>query len=141
MDDGAASTGVIVKNKPGAKPLNIVDDFNRRKMPLYKHWVRPQFLQYNYMYDYRVNYYDDVIDYLDRRSRGVASEIPRPQTWAERVLRTQKTATRDINDAYNYTSISHKKDDKKLMYTLSNQIKSYNCHSKAYTNRKYRKIL
>uniref|UniRef100_A0A182WJP7 Flightin n=1 Tax=Anopheles minimus TaxID=112268 RepID=A0A182WJP7_9DIPT len=141
MDDGAASTGVIVKNKPGAKPLNIVDDFNRRKMPLYKHWVRPQFLQYNYMYDYRVNYYDDVIDYLDRRSRGVASEIPRPQTWAERVLRTQKNVPRDINDVYSYTSISHKKDDKKLMYTLSNQIKSYNCHSKAYTNRKYRKIL
>lgn len=50
----------------------------------------PQFLQYNYMYDYRVNYYDDVINYLDRRSRGVATEIPRPQTWAERVLRTQR---------------------------------------------------
>ncbi|XP_052862688.1 flightin isoform X1 [Anopheles bellator] len=141
MDDGAASTGVIVKNKPGAKPLNIVDDFNRRKMTLYKHWVRPQFLQYNYMYDYRVNYYDDVINYLDRRSRGVQSEIPRPQTWAERVLRTQRSTPRDINDVYNYTNIGLKRDDKKLMYTLSNQIKSYNCHSKAYTNRKYRKIL
>lgn len=49
---------------------------------------RPRFLQYNYMYDYRLNYYDDVIDYLDKKDRGITSEIPRPQTWAERVLRT-----------------------------------------------------
>lgn len=49
---------------------------------------RPRFLQYNYMYDYRLNYYDDVIDYLDKKDRGIKSEIPKPQTWAERVLRT-----------------------------------------------------
>lgn len=51
---------------------------------------RPRFLQYNYMYDYRLNYYDDVIDYLDKKDRGIKSEIPKPQTWAERVLRTVK---------------------------------------------------
>lgn len=49
---------------------------------------RPKFLQYRYMYDYRTNYYDDVIDYLDKRGRGVNREVPRAQTWAERVLRT-----------------------------------------------------
>lgn len=41
------------------------------------------------MYNYRTNYYDDVIDYLDKKQVGVAREIPRPQTWAERVLRTR----------------------------------------------------
>jgi hypothetical protein len=40
------------------------------------------------MYDYRHNYYNDVIDYLDKRQTGIKTEIPRPQTWAERVLRT-----------------------------------------------------
>lgn len=50
--------------------------------------ARPQFLQYRYMYDYRTNYYNDVIDYLDKRSRGQKVEVPRAQTWAERVLRT-----------------------------------------------------
>lgn len=49
---------------------------------------RPRFLQYNYMYDYRRNYYNDVIDYLDMRNRGLKPEVPRAQTWAERVLRT-----------------------------------------------------
>lgn len=51
---------------------------------------RPKFLQYDYMYDYRHNYYGDVIDYLDKKDRGITAEIPRPQTWAERVLRTVK---------------------------------------------------
>ncbi|XP_011549682.1 flightin isoform X2 [Plutella xylostella] len=58
------------------------------KKLIFKHWVRPKFLQYNYMYDYRHNYYDDVINYLDRRNHGMAVEKPRAQTWAERVLRT-----------------------------------------------------
>lgn len=40
------------------------------------------------MYDYRHNYYDDVISYLDKRQKGINCELPRPQTWAERVLRT-----------------------------------------------------
>lgn len=52
------------------------------------HVIRPRFLQYNYMYDYRHNYYNDVIDYLDMRNRGLKPEVPRAQTWAERVLRT-----------------------------------------------------
>lgn len=43
------------------------------------------------MYNYRTNYYDDVIDYLDKKKAGENREIPRPQTWAERVLRVQHT--------------------------------------------------
>lgn len=60
-------------------------------MKLNKFHCRPKFLQYKYMYNYRTNYYDDVIDYLDKKSKGENREIPRPQTWAERVLRVQHT--------------------------------------------------
>lgn len=49
---------------------------------------RPRFLQYDYMYDYRLNYYDDIIDYLDKKDKGIKSDPPKAQTWAERVLRT-----------------------------------------------------
>ncbi|KAK3907708.1 Flightin [Frankliniella fusca] len=54
----------------------------------FTHWSRPTSLAYEYIYLYRKNYYDDVIDYLDKRTRGIEREIPRPQTWAERALRT-----------------------------------------------------
>ena len=40
------------------------------------------------MYKYRTNYYDDIIEYLDKRDRGYEMEFPKPQTWPERVLRT-----------------------------------------------------
>lgn len=43
------------------------------------------------MYDYRLNYYDDVIDYMDKKDRGIKVDIPKPQTWAERVLRGLNT--------------------------------------------------
>lgn len=42
------------------------------------------------MYDYRYNYYDDVLEYLDKRNKGEQCELPRPQYWAERVIRTQQ---------------------------------------------------
>ncbi|KAI8117674.1 Flightin [Lucilia cuprina] len=51
------------------------DDGYRKPVQLYRHWVR-------------TNYYDDVIDYLDKKQVGVPRDIPRAQTWAERVLRT-----------------------------------------------------
>lgn len=40
MDDEKASARVVVKNTRGAEPLDIVDDFQRRKLVLNKHWVR-----------------------------------------------------------------------------------------------------
>lgn len=141
MDDEKTSARVVVKNTRGAEPLDIVDDFQRRKLVLNKHWVRPKFLQYNYMYNYRQNYYDDVIDYLDRRARGMPGEPPKPQYWAERVLRTERKMPKSIDEMYNYTNIGLKRDEKKLMYTLSNQITSYNFHSKRYLNSKYSRIL
>uniref|UniRef100_A0A1A9W7K1 Flightin n=1 Tax=Glossina brevipalpis TaxID=37001 RepID=A0A1A9W7K1_9MUSC len=74
------------------------DDGYRKPVQLYKHWVRPKFLQYKYMYNYRTNYYDDVIDYLNKKQVGVSREIPRAQTWAERVLRTSYSRNLSVID-------------------------------------------
>jgi hypothetical protein len=113
-----------------------------KKTLLYKHWVRPRFLQYNYMYDYRLNYYDDVIDYLDKKDRGITSEPPKPQTWAERVLRTVKDKPHSSSyEAYEAAHRTSKRTDSNLKITITNQINSYNYHSKGYTNRKYAAIL
>ncbi|CAB3225200.1 unnamed protein product [Arctia plantaginis] len=58
------------------------------KKLVFKHWIRPRCLQYGYLYDYQHNYYNDVINYLDRRNKGLPVERPRAQTWGERALRT-----------------------------------------------------
>ncbi|XP_037035142.1 flightin [Bradysia coprophila] len=112
------------------------EDPNRpRPLQLYKHWVRPKFLQYRYMYDYRTNYYDDVIDYLDKRGRGVNREVPRAQTWAERVLRTHTNPS-----ALDYYK-GQKKEDRHLIQTIAATIRTHNYHTKAYENRKFLKLM
>lgn len=100
----------VVEDSAPPPPPPPEDDGYRKPVQLYRHWVRylrthvyrfeillkecdififrPKFLQYKYMYNYRTNYYDDVIDYLDKKQIGVPRDIPRAQTWAERVLRT-----------------------------------------------------
>ncbi|KAG5675634.1 hypothetical protein PVAND_005522 [Polypedilum vanderplanki] len=117
---------------------NKVSKGGSAKTTLYKHWVRPRFLQYNYMYDYRLNYYDDIIDYLDKKDRGIKTEPPKPQTWAERVLRTVKDKPHSsCYEEYEQRNASHRSHDNKLKITITNQINSYNYHTKGYTNRKY----
>ncbi|EDW70487.1 flightin [Drosophila virilis] len=119
-----------------APPPPPEDDGYRKPVQLYRHWVRPKFLQYKYMYNYRTNYYDDVIDYLDKKQVGVTRDIPRPQTWAERVLRT-----RDINaSGIDHINLSTKRD-KQLVQTLAASIRTYNYHTKAYINQKYANVL
>ena len=101
------------------------------KLLLFKHWIRPKFLQYKYLYDYRHNYYDDVIDYLDKRQRGLRRDIPRAQTWAERALRT-------YNSKINKTqSFKQALEDTKLVTKtkLSGTFQSY--HTREYINRRY----
>ncbi|XP_055843360.1 flightin [Episyrphus balteatus] len=112
------------------------DDGYRKPVQLYRHWVRPKFLQYKYMYNYRTNYYNDVIDYLDKKQIGVARDIPRAQTWAERVLRTS-TCTGRPSSRYSATY----KKDKPLVQTLAASIRTYNYHTKAYINQKYATVL
>ena len=119
-----------------APPPPPEDDGYRKPVQLYRHWVRPKFLQYKYMYNYRTNYYDDVIDYLDKKQHGVSREIPRPQTWAERVLRTKNATGRDL-DMYAPTD----KRDHHLVQTLAASIRGYNYHTKAYLNQKYGHVI
>ncbi|XP_017034130.1 flightin [Drosophila kikkawai] len=118
-----------------APPPPPEDDGYRKPVQLYRHWVRPKFLQYKYMYNYRTNYYDDVIDYIDKKQTGVARDIPRPQTWAERVLRT-----RNISSGIDSFAPSAKRD-KQLIQTLAASIRTYNYHTKAYINQRYASVL
>jgi hypothetical protein len=96
---------------------------------------RPRFLQYKYLYDYRHNYYDDVIDYLDKRQKGLRREIPHPQTWAERTLRTYSS---QINRMESFRRLV---EDTKLVTETKISGAFQLHHSKSYINRRYSSIL
>uniref|UniRef100_A0A336MC61 CSON014999 protein n=1 Tax=Culicoides sonorensis TaxID=179676 RepID=A0A336MC61_CULSO len=117
-------------------------EWQPRRLQLYKHWVRPQFLQYKYMYEYRYNYYDDVLEYLNKRDKGVSCELPRPQYWAERVIRTQQKKDRAdptyIPQSYD---LPKRREDRRQVTTLSNNINSHNYHSRGYMGLKYSRLL
>jgi hypothetical protein len=128
--------------------VTSAEDFQPRKLVLYKHWVRPKFLQYRYMYDYRQNYYDDVLEYLDKRQKGIESELPRPQYWAERVIRTERKRARGETEALFQSSsydreAARKREQRRLLATttLTNQLNSHNYHSRAYISQKYTSLL
>lgn len=95
---------------------------------------RPKFLQYKYLYDYQHNYYNDVIDYLDRKSRGLNSEIPRPQTWAERALRTYVSKIDQVEKYRRELEEKLKKATKIEKKTRHSTFMSY--HSKEYMSRR-----
>ncbi|XP_075159712.1 flightin [Haematobia irritans] len=135
-DAPPTSAGTVTTEVEVAPPAPAVEDDGYRKpVQLYRHWVRPKFLQYKYMYNYRTNYYDDVIDYLDKRQSGVSREIPRPQTWAERILRSNYSSARGMDFE------SSIKRDHQLIQTLAASIRPHNYHTKAYINQKYAKVL
>ncbi|KAJ4436502.1 hypothetical protein ANN_16533 [Periplaneta americana] len=98
--------------------------------PRREHWSRPTHLQYRYLYDYRHNYYNDVIDYLDRKTRGLNRDIPRAQTWAERVLRTY---TKDVSSAAN----TSRNRDIELLTSIRACNNYYTYHSRDYLVRRY----
>ncbi|EZA52522.1 hypothetical protein DMN91_006408 [Ooceraea biroi] len=97
------------------------------------HWVRPLFLNYAYLYDYRKNYYDDVIDYLNQRQRGIFREPPRAQEWAERALRTY--------DEKNTDKSYKRSADMKYITNMRLTSRHYSYHTRAYYSLKYQKIL
>lgn len=95
---------------------------------------RPKFLQYNYLYDYQHNYYDDVINYLDRRNKGLPVEKPRAQTWGERALRTYLSRS-----SSNLSSRSFSRDAA-LLRGISSGARFHRYHSKSLISRKYSKL-
>lgn len=92
---------------------------------------RPKFLQYNYLYDYRHNYYDDVIDFLDRRNSGSLALAPRAQTWGERALRTY------VNRPNRSLADLASKQDSHLLAHISAGARFHRYHSKSLISRKY----
>ncbi|XP_046824901.1 flightin [Vespa crabro] len=97
------------------------------------HWVRPLFLNYDYLYDYRKNYYDDVIDYLDQRQKGLYREPPRAQEWAERAMRTY--------DQKNLDKSIKRSADMKYITKMIVTPRHYSYHTRAYYSLKYQRIL
>ncbi|BES98293.1 Hypothetical protein NTJ_11108 [Nesidiocoris tenuis] len=107
---------------------------------LNNHWARPIFLQYEYLYNYYHNYYDDYIEYLDRRMRGLEPpEKPRPQTWAERALRTY---TRNYYPQSTTYRLPRREDENTALLHTPHWANTWrSTHSKDYYNRKYEAIL
>ncbi|XP_045784872.1 flightin [Maniola jurtina] len=98
-----------------------------------RHWVRPKFAQYTYLYDYQRNYYDDLINYLDKRNHGIPVERPTPQTWGERALRTY------MSRGYSYSFKKYGRDTS-LMSHISVGAKFQRTHTKSLISRKYSKL-
>ncbi|XP_059477307.1 flightin isoform X2 [Neocloeon triangulifer] len=103
----------------------------RRRDPnrpiLCKYFNRKRNLNYSYLYDYRHSYYDDVIKYLDNRGKGQALDLPRPQTWAERALRTYPERIRSIKDTTK---------DSDLLQTIRSSNQAYYYHTREALNRR-----
>lgn len=118
-----AAEGEVVEE---AAPAPRRRDPNR---PIYfKYFNRKTHLNYSYLYDYRHSYYDDVIKYLDERQRGRQLDIPRPQTWAERALRT---APERISTAQAASK------DSELLSRIRSSNQAYYYHSREYVNRRH----
>ena len=93
--------------------------------------MRPRSAYYSYLYDYQRNYYDDVIDYLDRRKKGIYRDIPRPQTWAERALRT-------YTQKYGITeNAMRSRDDYDLLHRVHFGRLMHDYHTKDYFAKRF----
>ncbi|XP_022903515.1 flightin [Onthophagus taurus] len=132
---GAEPAGGETKPVDEPKPEAEAEYLDPDKLLLCKHWIRPKFLQYNYLYDYRLNYYDDVIDYLDKRQHGFIRDIPRAQTWAERALRTYNSRLGKAKYMYD---CHH---DTKLCTNIRLSSRFHIYHSKEYFNRRYSSLM
>ncbi|KAJ2954441.1 hypothetical protein O0L34_g2711 [Tuta absoluta] len=113
-------------------PPEVVQGTEPKKL-IFQHWVRPKFLQYNYLYRYQKNYYDDVIDYLDRRNSGMPAEKPRAQEWSERALRSYLANTQSPLAA-------RSSRDARLMRAVSTGARFHRYHTKSLIARKYSRL-
>lgn len=95
---------------------------------------RPRSHQYRYISDYRTNYYNDVITYLDRRNSGMQVERPKAQTWGERVLRTYLA-----NSPRSYAERTSNRDAL-LLRKVSTGARFHRYHTKSLISRKYSRL-
>lgn len=101
----------------------------------YTHWARNKHLQYKYLTEYSKTYYDDYIDYMNKKQCSLYREVPRPQEWAERSLKIYVKNGERLS-----------RDDYKYWFTTKNQIKPkcsifHAVHSKDYYTRQYKSLL
>ncbi|XP_023944644.1 flightin [Bicyclus anynana] len=131
--DAPAEAGEAAKAEEAETPPPQNPAHAGEKRLVCKHWVRPKFSQYNYLYDYQRNYYDDLITYLDKRNHGIPVERPTPQTWGERALRTY------MSRSCSYSSKKYSRDTS-LLYHISVGAKFQRTHTKNLISRKYSKL-
>lgn len=82
---------------------------------------------------YRQFYYNDVIDYLNKRNRGISRDRPNAEEWSERMFKLYD---------YKNTNRSVKRiADVKLMDQYKPEPRYYSYHTRAYYSLKYQKIL
>ncbi|CAG9861945.1 unnamed protein product [Phyllotreta striolata] len=105
------------------------------KLILFKHWVRPKFLPYKCIYDYRKNYYDDVMEVLESRRRGVRRTIPPAQTWAERLCRQRN------DPLWKLQTFDKFLDDVRLVTRTQISGDLYSYYAKDQFNKRYSKLL
>ncbi|XP_026499359.2 flightin [Vanessa tameamea] len=130
--EGAAPDQPKAEEAEPPPPENITQGTDPKRL-VCKHWVRPKFFQYNYLYDYQRNYYDDIINYMDKRNHGIPVEKPTPQTWGERALRTY------LSKGYSYSTKKYSKDTTLLRH-ISVGAKFQRAHTKSLISRKYSKL-
>ncbi|XP_039763473.1 flightin isoform X2 [Pararge aegeria] len=126
--DAPAAAGEPAKAEEAEPPPPQKLENAADKRLVCKHWVRPKFSQYNYLYDYQRNYYDDLITYLDKRNHGIPVERPTPQTWGERALRTY------LSRSCSYSSKKYSRDTS-LLYHISVGAKFQRTHTKSLISR------
>ncbi|KAJ8686167.1 hypothetical protein QAD02_021961 [Eretmocerus hayati] len=137
--EGGAEGGEAGAGAPAAAAAEGPWNFREANLPKADpphytyHWVRPLFLNYRYIYDYRQNYYNDVIDFMNKRNKGLYRETPRAQEWAERAMRTYDEKNKDR---------SHKSSaDMGILLGYKPKVRHYSYHTRAYYSLKYQKIL
>ncbi|VVC86267.1 flightin [Leptidea sinapis] len=130
-DEAAAAPEGEAKAEEAETPAPQKPENQKDKRLVCKHWVRPKFSTYNYLYEFQKNYYDDLIHYIDRRNRGLPVERPVPQTWGERALRTY------LSQSYNYDIARTAREDKYLLHHISVGAKFQRAHTKSLISRKY----
>ncbi|KAL1517375.1 hypothetical protein ABEB36_001145 [Hypothenemus hampei] len=131
-DDAPASGDAPPQETGAAEPTEAADEYlDPDKLLLFKHWIRPKYLQYKCIYDYRKSYYDDVLEAIEYRRKGYRRNIPRPQTWAERVLRSQS------HPVYRSQSFDRFLEDIKLVTRTAISRKIYASQSLSNFNSRY----
>lgn len=85
------------------------------------------------IYSIRQFYYNDVIDWLNKRNRGIWREVPNAEEWSERMFRNY--------DAKNIDRSYKRSADMRWITGYRTEPRYYSYHTRAYYSLKYQKIL